>query len=87
MNFNIVDNLGIPMFQVDYSNPFLWVGNLGSIVDIRTHIGSLGAPLIVYGIDDDGRVRDMTVQEYIQYIEYLERSKRRSIILEDMIND
>lgn len=87
MNFNIIDNLGVPMFQVDYSNPYLWIGNLGSAVDIRTYTGSLGAPLIVNGMDDDGRIMDMTIQEYIKYVEYLERSIKRQLVLDSLVND
>lgn len=87
MSFNFIDNLGVPMFQVDYSNPYLWVGNLGNTIDIRIQTGSLGAPLIVYGMDDDSRVINMTITEYINYIEQLERSRKRGLILEDLIND
>jgi hypothetical protein len=87
MNFNIIDNLGVPMFQVDYSNPYLWVGNLGSTVDIRTYTGSLGSPLIVHGMDDDGRIMDMSIQEYIKYVEYLERSIKRQLVLDSLVND
>lgn len=87
MSFNIIDNLGIPMFQVDFNDPYHWIGNLGSTIDVRTHVGSLGAPLVVCMMDDNGRTTDMTTQDYVRYIEQLEKGIRRSIILEDLIND
>ena len=39
----ILDNLGSPLIPTTDVN--IWVGNLGSMIDIRSGIGSLGAPL------------------------------------------
>ncbi len=40
----IIDNLGAPM--VPTTDPNIWIGNLGSLIDIRTKIGSFGSPLV-----------------------------------------
>ena len=40
----IIDNLGAPLISTGVN--FLYYGNLGTIVDIRTNLGSLGSPLI-----------------------------------------
>lgn len=86
MNFNIVDNIGAPMFQVD-NNPYLWIGSLGRVIDIRLNIGSLGAPLYIESIDDNGIIRNISVSEYIRYVEQIERGIKRQSVLEDILND
>lgn len=41
----IIDNLGAPMTPT--TDPNIWVGNLGTLIDIRTNMGSLGSPLVI----------------------------------------
>jgi hypothetical protein len=40
----IIDNLGAPMIPT--ADPNIWIGNLGSLIDIRTNMGSCGSPLV-----------------------------------------
>ena len=60
--FTMIDNLGSPM--IPHDNKYLWIGNLGSIIDIRDNIGSIGYPIII--VDSLGNT--ITIENYIKTI-------------------
>jgi hypothetical protein len=88
MTFYFVDNFGVPMIQSDLNNPYLWVSNSGIEIDIKNNnIGSLGAPIIGYQIDNNNIVKYLSIKDYIDYIDYLEKAKKRNILINYLLND
>lgn len=58
----IIDNLGGPL--VPTSHPYLYLGQFGNTIDIRSGVGTFGAPLVILN-------SSINIGKYLKRIETL----------------